>query len=377
MKKYILISDFCLTSNNRGTAALGYGAISFLFEKGYINESQEIVIPSFSNNPFRRSFRETKIVQGKHITFYHLLSNSLEFKLFQKMSMVLPFTSFGKFTKQLALVAALNGGDGFSDIYGTEMFLSRLFESKLAMTLNIPLIFMPQTAGPFKYKNNFDIAIKILKYSKDVFVRDRQFIKELNDNNIKYEVTKDLSAFMKPEPWDISIDDNSVGINVSGLAYSNQFKDLAGRFDNYPELIYRIIKYFQNLGVQVYLIPHAYNYFIPESNNDDMLACREVYENLEDKTNIHLIDKDLISPQIKYIISKMSFFCGTRMHANFAAIYSGVPVFGLAYSYKFEGAFVENGQDREKQIAMINNLQKSEIVDVVKKIEKFYHEIIK
>lgn len=41
----------------------------------------------------------------------------------------------------------------------------------------------------------------------------------------------------------------------------------------------------------------------------------------------------------------MSFFIGTRMHANFAAIYTGVPLFGLAYSYKFEGAFNANGLD--------------------------------
>lgn len=70
-----------------------------------------------------------------------------------------------------------------------------------------------------------------------------------------------------------------------------------------------------------------------------MVACREVYNNLKNKANVILIDKDLIAPQVKYIISRMSFFIGTRMHANFAAIYTGVPLFGLAYSYKFQGAF--------------------------------------
>lgn len=372
MRKYVLISDFCLTSNNRGTAALSYGAISFLFEKGYINKGQEVVILSFSKNPFKQSYRETKIVQGREITFYYLRSNSYEYKIFQKFSIVLPFTAFGRLTKQIELVAALNGGDGFSDIYGTEMFLSRLFESNIAISLNIPLIFMPQTAGPFKNKDNFNNAIKILKYAKDVYVRDLKFVKELKGNNIKYEVTKDLSAFMMPEAWDISIADNSIGINISGLAYSNKFKDLAGQFDCYPELIDKLIKRFQGLGLHVYLIPHAYNFANPELDNDDMVACREAYNRLDNRENIHFVDKDLISPQVKYVISKMKFFCGTRMHANFAAIYSGVPVYGLAYSYKFAGAFEANGLSKD-QVCMINNIQRSEIPSIIDNIISFYN----
>lgn len=371
MKKYILISDFSLTSNNRGTAALGYGAISFLYEKGYINEESEIVILSFGKTPFCRSYRETKSIQNKSITFYHLKSNAFEFKLFQLLSFVLPFTSFGRFTRKLSLVAALNGGDGFSDIYGTEMFLSRLFESNIAMKLRVPLVFMPQTIGPFKHKDNYNTALNILKYSKEVYVRDQQFANELKENEINYEVTKDLSAFMEPEAWDIQIEDNAVGINISGLAYSNKFKDLTGQFLYYPELIENLILSFQNMDLRVYIIPHAYNYSNPEINNDDLVACREAYDKLKDKRNIILVDKDLISPQIKYVISRMSFFCGTRMHANFAAIYSGVPVYGLAYSYKFVGAFEANGLSKD-QVSMINNIKESDIQKITNKIVEFY-----
>lgn len=62
---------------------------------------------------------------------------------------------------------------------------------------------------------------------------------------------------------------------------------------------------------------------------------------LKDKTNVVFVDEDLISPRVKYVISKMSFFIGTRMHANFAAIFTNVPLFGLAYSYKFQGAVLK------------------------------------
>ena len=105
-------------------------------------------------------------------------------------------------------------------------------------------------------------------------------------------------------------------------------------------MIDEIIKYFQKKNRHIYLIPHSYNYHKPEDSNDDLEACKLAYARLEDKSNVTIVDSDLTAPQVKFVISKMTFFCGTRMHANFAAIYSNVPVFGLAYSYKFEGALI-------------------------------------
>lgn len=68
----------------------------------------------------------------------------------------------------------------------------------------------------------------------------------------------------------------------------------------------------------------------------------------------------------------MTFFIGARMHANFAAIYTKVPVFGMAYSYKFEGAFNANGLDGKAQTSMINNLRTEDIEDYISKIDRLY-----
>ena len=282
------------------------------------------------------------------------------------------FTSWGKFVKNVALVAAINGGDGFSDIYGEWMWNSRLSEIKFAIKSNTPLILLPQTIGPFRDPQILADAKQIMEYADAVYIRDTQYAKELDKMGIKYELTKDLSAYMKPEPWDIDIKPDSIGINVSGLAYSNNFLDLAGQFTVYPELMTRLVQHFQKKGKTIYLIPHAYGYNDPEWDNDDLISSREFYSSLEDKTNVILIDKDLISPQVKYIISKMSFFIGTRMHANFAAIYTRVPVFGLAYSYKFEGAFNANGLNGKEQTEMINNLKNEDIDAYVRKVDSVY-----
>lgn len=95
-------------------------------------------------------------------------------------------------------------------------------------------------------------------------------------------------------------------------------------------------------------------------------------DRLKDKTNVVFVDEDLISPRVKYVISKMSFFIGTRMHANFAAIFTNVPLFGLAYSYKFQGAFEENGLFN--RTVMINNIKNEEIDGIIARVEKVYQQ---
>ena len=373
MKKYFILSGLGLKDNNRGTAALGYGAFSFLVQKGYLRPEQELLVIKYVRNPFKcRTEVEELNIQGHTWIQKTIYLWSVHKRLLRKYGVVIPFMELSRLVKQIDFVAALNGGDGFSDIYNTYTFMMRLPETLFAMKTGVPVIQLPQTMGPFSDKENYDLAVKILRYSKAVYVRDRKFEEELDKLGIKYELTKDLSAFMKPEAWNIDIKPNSVGINVSGLCYSNTFRALRGQFDEYPNLINCLIEHFQKKGVHVYLIPHSYRFGNPEDSNDDMVACEEAFNRLTNKENVTFVDQDLISPKVKYVISRMSFFVGTRMHANFAAIYTGVPVFGLAYSYKFEGAFNANGLNAEEQTVMINNITSGDIEGILNKIDDFY-----
>lgn len=375
-KKYVIISGLNLRDNNRGTAALGYGSVSFLRQHGMLEHGTVLVnlrcYKNFLKAYNRKQKEETFQIDG--IDWHRMTIGVfiLEWWLLSRFGILLPWSQAARILKRVEYVAAINGGDGFSDIYGTDTFHSRLPETLVAIKMKIPVIQLPQTLGPFQLKSNFDEARYILKHSQAVYVRDDKFVPELKKMGISYELTKDLSAYMQPEPWDIDIKPNSIGINVSGLAYSNRFRTLAGQFDVYPELIDRLICHFRDKGHAVYLIPHSYNYESPEPDNDDMVACKAAYDKLKDKSNVIFVDKDLISPRVKYVISRMSFFIGTRMHANFAAIYSGVPLFGLAYSYKFEGAFNANGLDGKNQTAVINNIREEDIDGIIENIDRVY-----
>lgn len=381
MKKYVIVSGLNLNDNNRGTAALSYGAISFLYNKKLLNQEQKILRIKFTRKFWEKKCRrdEIQVVNVDGIQWQIVVKHVfvIEKILLLRLGLLLPFTSFARSMRNVERVAAINGGDGFSDIYNTKIFLNRLPETLMAMKLKIPLIQLPQTLGPFYKRQNYKIAEKILKYSDKVFIRDNKFVEDLIKMEVQYELTYDLSFYMNPQAWNIKIEENAIGINVSGLAYSNKFRSLTGKFDQYPNLINHIIYYFRNKGHVVYLIPHSYNYNKPEDNNDDLLACREVYDNLKNKEKIILLDRNLTSPQVKYVISKMKFFIGTRMHANFAAIYTGVPLFGLAYSYKFEGAFNANGLNGSEQTALINDITKDDIPRIIAKMESFYVKVFK
>lgn len=380
-KDWILMSGFNIESSNRGTAALGYGALTFLELKKQFDTRNELAIIRVHTGVsglFKKGCVEknTIIVQGKEYIINTIFISYFDYLLAAKLSLILPWSYLCKILKKVMFVAAINGGDGFSDIYGDQKFNNCIFDCKLSVISNVPLIVLPQTIGPYEKKSNYKWAKKILQHAKNVFVRDEKFVDELQKMNVKYELTEDLSAYMKPDPIDIEIKERSVGLNISGLAYSNNYRNLAGKFASYPILVEKIIKSFQQMGCTVYLIPHSYNYGRPDFADDDYEVTKIVYDKLIDKNNVVFVDKNLKSPQIKYVISRMTFFIGTRMHANFAAIYTKTPVFGLAYSYKFAGAFKANGLS-EEQTCRIDNLPLESIDLTVDRIINMYKEISK
>ena len=375
--KYVILSDFNVRSNNRGTAALGYGALAFLQGKGYIDNGFEIVKIRFHRYPWSKVPKEKVSeldINGKKWKLHELSVWALERYLYRFRLHFLN-TLYRRIISNVRIVAAINGGDGLTDLYGNKLLDSRLPEMKLAIESRIPFIVMPQTIGPFLDPANKERILSILGKAQKIYVRDTNFVKELEDKGLQYEVDNDLSYYMQPVPVDIEIKHPCVGVNVSGLAYSNRFGNLAGEFDCYPALMEGIVKMFQSKGYNVYIIPHSYNTERIEANNDDMEASKQFYDGLAVKENVIFVDRNLISPQIKYLISQMDFFIGTRMHANFAAIFTGTPVFGLAYSYKFKGAFERNGI--YNRVALINNLKESDISGVLSQIESAYNDDVK
>jgi polysaccharide pyruvyl transferase WcaK-like protein len=172
---------------------------------------------------------------------------------------------------------------------------------------------------------------------------------------------------MKPLPVkDLKIKPSSVGINVNGLMYFNNYRKLAGQFELYPELLVQIISFIQKQDIAIYLIPHTYDIHSP-IDDDDLSAIKDLYSKIENKNNVYIVNYDFNAPQLKYVISKMFFFIGSRMHACFAALFNNVPSIGIAYSDKFVGSFKKFGL--EQNCFKINNIQRTELDNIFVQIK--------
>ena len=140
----------------------------------------------------------------------------------------------------------------------------------------------------------------------------------------------DHAFFMEPNVC--SLDDrlyteNVIGINISPMIISNE-KTSGMAYENYRHLIQYILS---ETDANIALIPH-----VVWASNDDRKVLRQLYDDFNQNSRLVLVG-DHTAPELKYIISKCSFFVGARTHATIAAYSSCVPTLVVGYSVKARG----------------------------------------
>lgn len=237
-------------------------------------------------------------------------------------------------------------GDSFADIYGSHRFNSINKVHEEAVSLNKPYCILPQTIGPFKDAKIKTRALKAIERASCVMARDKRsydFVRKELPNKSVSEII-DVAFFMPYEKKTFDERFIHVGLNISGLLWhggytqDNQF----GLTGNYQSLIRNIIEYFLSLeNVKLHLVSHVVG-ADRGVENDYAVA----YDLCEEYNHPNLILSPLFLDAIaaKGYIAGMDFFMGARMHATIAAFSSGVPVFPMAYSRKFNGLFMDTLQ---------------------------------
>lgn len=364
MHKIVLLGTQ-IDSKNRGVNALAIGHIVLLMQNFDFDTVYSIIL---SKTKSEESFKS--IINGKEITFIKkkmLWTDFLAVLIFFpiiKLFCLKDFNDCSKFFKDVDIVCASNGGDSYSDIYG----LKRLFLAFLSIIapqiLKKKVVFTPQTLGPFYSLPAKIMAFFNLKLANKVFVRDTKCDKFLSKIGIKAELSRDISSYMLPEKINYTVSPNTVGINVNGLMWENNYVGLENCFDSYKELIRKVTKEVINRGYNVLFVPHTYavNDFIAEN---DYTAIKELIKDF-DTNSVSALDEEYTAPQLKYIISQTDFFIGSRMHSNLAALTTSTPTVALAYSYKFDGTF--KMFDVPECVIQIKDMPKDKITDVVSKI---------
>ena len=264
-------------------------------------------------------------------------------------------------------VLDVSGGDSFSDIYGRERFDNVWRPKSIAINRSKPLILLPQTYGPYKSPAVRQLAVAVVKRSDMAWARDADSydgLKDLLGDDFDPEhhrcgvdmafglesrsATETLSETLRD--WITNKDSNSplVGFNVSGLIHSRPDGGIAsfGFKADYRVTVEALLReLLDSTSARVILISHVMDR--PGHYESDQAACIEVANRLKDR----FADRIAISPatldqsQVKWLISHMDWFCGTRMHSAIAALSSGVPTAAISYSDKTKGVFRTCGQE--------------------------------
>lgn len=326
-------------NKNLGVAALAYSALSLIAD---VFEENKIKAEFWFYGSSNEQSDSLKIGK-KEIKFSNLAGRDLMTLKSKIKSVFFPSKINKSVLKGFDFVFDIAEGDSFTDIYGNERF-NRILNSKLFFdNLGKTQVLLPQTIGPFNDPENEKAAFNAMSKLKLVISRDRQSFnytqKFLPADKIREAI--DVAFYMPYEKGKFK-DGINIGINVSGLLWNggytkdNQFKMKT----DYRKLIEDTLAFFNKTAdVKVHLIPHV----VPTDHavEDDYVVSEEIAKEFP---NVIVAPRFKSPIEAKGYISGLDFFTGARMHACIAAFSTGVPVYPMAYSRKFNGLFSDTLQ---------------------------------
>lgn len=250
-------------------------------------------------------------------------------------------SGYSRLLDRLDCVIDIGAGDSFADIYGAKRFAFLWLSKFLAQAKRKPLIFAPQTIGPFTRAAYKPFARKVMEDAAGVVARDKTSLSAIKaiapqaDAHLAVDV-----AFM------LSFEDRScqrtagkirVGINASGLLCDQAMtgQNRFGLSYDYLALQRRLIAHWlQHDDVEVHLVTHANS--AGDKRDDDGHWADLLAREFPGAIRVPNFNGP---SEAKSYISSLDFLVAGRMHACIGAFSALTPVVPIAYSRKFAGLF--------------------------------------
>lgn len=385
-------------TSNMGVTALYMSTITGLSK--YVNDLEFVVF----DNALGLREDYISIENGKKVKILRFGARSgLRYYRPENIFTMLVMSKLGKLGSKLNagiklidscdVVLDVSGGDSFSDIYGMVRFNSINRPKQITINRKKPLLLLPQTYGPYKKLSVRQQAMQSVENASIAWARDKDSYKILQDLlgsdfsnkrhlcgvdmafslqplNAEKKISKTLNDWLKKS---FSSEVILVGINVSGLIYNDHEKSKKnyGFKADYKKLINDFVTWLlNNTKVNIVLISHVMT--SPGHYESDFEACEDVATSVGEMFS----DRIIVSPQtlneseVKWLISKLNWFCGTRMHSTIAGLSSNVPTSAISYSDKTKGVFDTCEQGKHVIDPRINNTD-----DVVQLLINSYKEM--
>ena len=341
----VILAGAAPDSGNHGVTALARSTIKGLLQRGpfditCLDNRDGIRVDTAIADPL--SIRLAGLRPGRNIL---KRSNLWHTRVSHSLGLPHPTLSL---LRNCSAVLDVSGGDSFSDIYGLARFRQIVAVKKLAISMQRPLILLPQTIGPFESPSVARCARSILSKAALVYARDRQSYDRLISlmgsefDPTRHKLGVDLAFGLSAKTHDAADLTGYVGLNVSGLLWNDPSaaQSMFGLSVDYRQLMISLCENIIARGYPIVLVPHV---IAPNSVECDQHAATDLVAKLPVhlRSNVKVYTGLSCPSALKGAIQQTEWFLGARMHATIAALSSGSPVVNLAYSDKAAGVFEE------------------------------------
>lgn len=264
---------------------------------------------------------------------------------------------------QSRAVLDVSGGDSFTTLYGAKRFGAMTLSKRAALASGRPLVLLPQTLGPFHGATARREAAAILRRAAGVWVRDARSEALLQDllgadyDTARHHRGPDMAVLLPAtQPKDLPrvitqwlAQDRTApvaGLNVSGLLWQqdDEARRTFGLAQSHRAQIETAARAILDSDpeMRLLLVPHVIR---PEGDPEsDLTAAVSLAARLgEYGERVMVLPQNHTASELKWVLSRLDWFAGARMHATIGAFSSGVPTLGLGYSDKASGVFTECG----------------------------------
>lgn len=214
--------------------------------------------------------------------------------------------------------------------WNVEMYIKML---KISYTYNIPMCIMPQSFGPLDFNPYLHAELRMLLSNvKVIFAREKEGCKLLKQKfDLKnVELSPDLvlqnrllnkqNVYMKNIVDEIpNIKENAVAIipNINNYEFMSPEKII--------NMYKHIIEKLQEKGKIIYILLF----------DKDKKCCDDIVNNIQNKSDVEIISKELDCFEYGNIIAKFEFVIASRYHSIIHSYRLAVPVIAIGWAEKY------------------------------------------